>query len=108
VIIPSNVQVLDSRLFDHALDHLGLVQANIFDSMAVFRMLVANIHHYAGRSDSLGINAASSVAGGKGQSRQSFEPLDSVQECFGPLFCASFWCRMNTRAFRRAASSGPR
>jgi hypothetical protein len=54
------------------------------------------------------IRSASTLAGKKGQPRQFFAQLDSVQECFGPQFSASFSCETGTSACCQAASSGPR
>jgi hypothetical protein len=57
--------------------------APLFNPMAAFCMVYANNHHYASRSDLLGIITCQ-FAGEKGQSRQFFAQLDSVQECSGP------------------------
>jgi hypothetical protein len=72
-----------SLFFSMLAPQFAVMAPSISSSMARFRMLFANNHNYAGRSDSLGSIIALPA---KGLSRQFFEPLDSVQECSEPLF----------------------
>jgi hypothetical protein len=64
--------------------HFSVI-AHIFYAMDLFCMLFANIYHYAGRSDSLGIiNLPAKKVGQR--SRHFFPQPDFKQESSRPLF----------------------